>query len=267
MAKAKLHELIAVEGELEGTWKKILEEAIATFAKKPDHFIAARREVQMLSGTDEAKAEETVEVSEMTTTVIDKLDYVQGHVVRFWDAVAQKEATNQAARADLVINGVTLAKDLPATFLLGMETKLKALRAVYDAIPTLQPGRLWTLDEAYRLKNVYRGNDDVRVKTKKLTKPVVLYPATEQHPAQVKEAVEDVAVGRIVTMQWSGMLSPAEKSDLLARIDELIRACKKGRQRANGTEVVRLNVGQALMAYINTGMIGGTAPVGATTDE
>lgn len=255
--KPKLHELIAVEGELDGTAKKILTEATATFGKN-DHFLAGRREVHMLADTEQAKAEELVEQTALTTTVAEKLDYVRGHVVRYWDALLQKEATNQHAKADLVVNGVTMAKDLPATFLLGMEHRLKALRAVYEAIPTLQPGANWVVDTTHEKAVVYRRDPDlVKVRTKKIPKPVVLYEATKEHPAQVKELVEDVTVGTITERVWSGMITPAEKSDLLGRIDTLLRACKKARQRANMAEIVKLTIAKAMMDFVNTGSVGG----------
>lgn len=258
MAKPKLHELIAVEGELEGTVKKILEEAQTTFSKKPDHFLQLRREVRMLADTPEAKAEEITEQSDITTTVAEKLDYVRGHVVRYYDAVLQREATNQKAVADLVVDGKVLAHALPGPFLLGMETKLKALRDVYNQIPTLAPGKTWVIDGGFEKPGVYLAkDDDVRVRTKKIPKAVVLYEATKEHPAQVKELIEDVPVGQIVSRLWSGMISPAEKSDLLGRIDNLIRACKRARQRANSTEIVKVQVGRALFDYISAGTIGG----------
>lgn len=257
MAKAKLHELIAVEGDLEGTAKKIIEEAATTFSKRADHFTAARREIKMIADTPEAKAEEVAETRELVTTVAEKLDYTRTAVLRYWDAVLQKESTNQIAKADLVVDGATIAADLPATFLLGMETKLKALRSMYEAIPTLEPGAAWVPDAGHAHKNVFmRRDDEVRSRTKKVTEAVVLYPATDKHPAQVKEVVNDVTVGQIITRVWSGMVSPADKSDLLARIDTLLRACKRARQRANATEVVKRQIGKSLLDYINTGTLG-----------
>lgn len=266
MAKPKLHELIAVEGELEGTAKKIIDEASVTFSKKPDHFLSMRREVRMLSDAPEAIAENTVEMTALTTTVGDKLDYVGSHLIRYWDAVLQKETTNGHAKADLVVDGTVVGKDLPATFLLGMENRLKAVRAMYEDIPTLAPGKTWIPDETNALKGVFLvRDDDVRVRTKKLAKPVVLYQATKEHPAQVKEVVEDVPVGHVTVRNWSSMISPADKSDMLGRIDKLIRACKKARQRANSTEVVRMTVGKVLIDFVNKGTFGGAALSGDDT--
>ena len=139
----KLHELLAVEGDLEGTYKKIVDEAKVTFDKKGAHFFGVHRRLEMF---DEDLPKAPDEHQEMVTTVHDKLEYVNEHVVRYFDAVLQKERTNQDAKADIVVDGVSLAKDLPATFLLGLENKLKNVRSLFQAIPTLPPGRKWEKD-------------------------------------------------------------------------------------------------------------------------
>lgn len=243
-----LHELLAVEGDLEGAHKKILEETKNTFSKKAEHFMGQLRKTEMFveDGIDYPESYKKID-----TTVSAKLSHMEKTEVRYFDALLGKEATNQAAVADLVVDGVTLGTSLPATFLLGMENRLKHLRAVYEAIPTLQPGYNWIPDEQEG-KGVYRvDRPDEKLVTKTVIEPVVLYQATKEHPAQVKEVSKTHNVGKYVTTTWSGMISPAEKSVLLGRIDKLIRAFKKARQRANTTEVVNRSIGKELFAYIN----------------
>ena len=82
-------------------------------------------------------------------------------------------------------------------------------------------------------------------------KSQVLYKATVEHPAQIEKWEEQVPVGKYVKKVWSGMLTPARKSELLGNIDKLISAVKKARQRANATVVVKLNVGQKFIDFIN----------------
>ena len=50
----------------------------------------------MLADTAEARAEEVSEGKELVSTVFEKLDYVRSPVIRYWDDVLQKEATNLA---------------------------------------------------------------------------------------------------------------------------------------------------------------------------
>ncbi len=245
---AKLHELLAVEGDLEGAYKKILQETIVTFTKKEAHFLGSRRELKLF---DEEAPEVVAEHLEMVTTVDRKLHYQSAHIIRYLNAVLQKETTNQNAKADLIIDGKTIAEGVPATFLLGLETKLKQIRAAYEAIPTLAPGIKWVKDEDKGV-GVYRNeNVEETFKSEKVVEPVVLYEATKEHPAQVKEAAKTINVGKYAKHMWSGMLTPADKSVLLGRIDRLMRTVKKTRQKANREDVVKTSIGTALMGYIH----------------
>lgn len=250
MSQPKLHEILAVEGDLDATSKKVCEEAITTFTKKADHFTEQLKELKMF---DEGRQNENAtETKALVTTVHDKLSHVRQFVTKYLDTFATKEATNQVARADIVVSGVTIVESLPATVLLGLESKLKNLRQVYEAIPTLQPGAVWEKDPE-RGEGIYRARDpEERMRTEKTTQYKVLYEATKEHPAQVEKWNQDVPIGKITLKTWSGMLSPAEKSALLTKVDTLIRAVKKARQRANTTEIVDMDVGQALFNFIHS---------------
>lgn len=246
--KSVLHELLAVEGDLDGAHKKILDETRVTFTKKSEHFMAQHRKLEMFVEDGITYPEEN---KAMDTTVQKKLDHMMKTEIRYFDAMVQKEATNQVATAALVVDGITIAENLPATWLLGMETRLKHLRTVYEVIPTLQPGISWELDPSQG-DNIFKTKLPVeKLKTETVVEPVVLYEATKEHPAQVKESSKVVTVGKYTLTSWSGMITPAHKSVLLGRVDKLIRAMKKARQRANTTEVTKRTVGQELFDYIN----------------
>lgn len=244
----QLHEILAIEGDLEATNKKIINEAINTFSKKPEHFQEHHRDLKMF---DENRAQENVvERKDMVTSVAEKLSYVRDTAIRYLKIFATKEATNQVARADLRVEGETIAEQVPATVLLGLESRLKHLRGMYEAIPTLQPGIRWE-QEATR-ENVYvQADPERRFKTEKALQTKVAYEATKEHPAQVEKWFSDEPVGEITLRHWSGMLSPAEKSRLLRRLDDLIRGVKRARQRANTAETVDLDLGSRLFDYIH----------------
>lgn len=245
---AHLHEVLAVESELDKVYKKVLEETDHVFRQKPDHFLSTVKTYEPYDENDMERGE--VDRKAMVTTVRRKLEYMFQHVVRFVDAVFQKEATNQQAVADIEIDGVEIARNVPATMLLGLENKIAMWRRVIDNAPTLAPGIEWEKDNTE--------GDDVwkmtypleRRRTKKTIGYQVIVPATDKHPAQVEKWPEDVPVGKFIEMHKSGMLSPAEKSDLLDRIDRLLQAVKQARQRANTCEVDKRKIGSALVEYI-----------------
>lgn len=228
----RLHEVLAVEGSLKSTSDKVLHEAANTFINKKGHFLGQYREYSALL---EGGIKYEPEVKIMETTVKDKLDYVSEHFARAIDCIFQKEVTNTKAVADIIIGGTVMAKAVPATFLLTLEGKLKELRCVYDAIPTLDPGKEWIKDKTN--DNVYISTESPQIKTQKCTEALVLYPATDKHPAQVDKITVDKAIGQWKQINSSGALTTSDKSYLLGRTDTLIRAVKQARMRANEQEV------------------------------
>jgi len=244
----QLHEILAVEGDLNSIAQRTIEESINTFLKKPNTYRGQVRRVTMLDPTREG--ENTVEDVAVTDTVASKLEYTANHFSRYIDVVLQKEQTNQSANADLVVDGTTIATGLPATFLLGLETRLKRIRDLYVAAPTLEPGLRWQLDENEG-ENIYTVEAKPSFKTEKNVKHKVLVEATKEHPAQIEKWNEDTPVGRIEVTHSSGMLTVAEKSGLLTRLDKLIRATKRARMQANQVSISERTIGEEIFNYLH----------------
>jgi len=244
---SKLHETLAVEAELSNTEKKLRQESIKTLGKE-SLFQGQIRELTMF---DEAQSfNNTTDRQELTSTVDENLEYIYPHIARYWDVVAQKDATNQAAIADVVINGETLLTGISATTLLGLETKLSELRKVFEAIPTLAPGISWKEDEQNRAGVYVTEHTDKSFKTEKDMQFKEASPATKEHPAQVAQLQTTTNVGEYETTKWSGMYSPKRKAEVLDRLDKLRNAVKKARMRANNTDVVDIHIGDILLQYI-----------------
>lgn len=253
----KMHELLAVEADLQKMFLKVSAEAKETFSKRSEHFRGHDKSLKMKDDSrafEEAAAHEHKEVD---STVGDKLRYASKSAKKYFDALLQKESANQVAKADLIVEGKTLATQLPATFLLAMESRLKTLREYYAAIPTHQPGVRWIPDSAQREGVFVAADDDVREKTEKDTEFRTVASATKEHPAQVAQVQKTVVVGLFTTKKWSGMISPGEKSELLARIDTLYQAVKQARQRANQVKIESLKIGADLFDFILEGKLPG----------
>ena len=184
--------------------KKIEEEAAHTFSKKADHFTGT---VTQLRYIDNEKAEHFDEdaVKEIVTTVSDKLSFVSKSVIKHIDVVLQKDSTNAVATADLVVDDVVVAVNLPAVFLLSLENKLKNLRAMYNVIPTLKPGIPWYPGTE---KNVSIAPTTKTTRTEKVPVHEVVVPATDNHPAQVSSRNVDVPVAKILKTESSSMITP-----------------------------------------------------------
>lgn len=250
-----LHQILAVEGSLQAQAAKTLSQAMDTFNKKPHVFLGNRKTLSLFNKLPENEAadkamEEKASVDQrVTSTVFSELNFVAGHIANYWNVRFKKEATNQVAAADLVVDGVTIAQNLPATFLLGLESRLKEFRAFLDAAPTLDNSVNWTPNPAAGV-DIFQAPSSVTVQTKKVVTPFVLVQATEHHPAQVKEVSSDVPTGRLEDIKFSGQISSSQKAELLTRTDKMLRAVISARQRANGTTVVEGTPANAILSYI-----------------
>ena len=163
------------------------------------------------------------------------------------DLTAQKDWANTRARADVIVEGEVLLEQVPATFLLFLEKQLTDLRTFVAAIPALDPAEEWTLDPT---TDLWRTEPTQTTRTKKVQRPIVLYPATEEHPAQTQLISEDVVVGTWVTTKTSGALPEPRKQQLLERIEALSRAVKHARETANGVEAPEQPLGGKLFEYL-----------------
>jgi len=248
----KLHEVLAVEGDKEGIAKKILAETKKVFNAK-HLFTGFHKRLEMIASGQEAIESAAEEHTEIATTVRARLDYTAEALGAYYDVVLQKEATNASvAKADLIVDGITLGVNLPATFLLGLESKLKTIRAIYDDIPTLEQGISWELDHGNALPDVYRAkHDEIKTKTRKDTKFSILVEPTQHHPAQVEKWMEEDVVGNFITTKMSALLPPAEKSAIIGRLDKVIQATKQARMRANNVDIMYASIGAELFGYIH----------------
>ena len=247
----QLHEILAVEGDLRGTKDKIKEETIHTFKDKQAHFYGRLKTLKMFDDTRQDEEAGSEERKELVTTVHDKLKYMSKAFAKFWDVKLKKETGNQQATSDVIINGEVFAKDLPVTFLLGMEEELKQLRKVYDTIPTLQPGIDWESD-TQKGEHIYKTKCPIiRHKTEQIIAYKIIVPATKEHPAQVREWSEQKPVGNYTENTWSGMLTPVGKSRMLSNLDIMLRAIKKARQRANNQKLTDDKIGATVFNFIH----------------
>lgn len=247
----KLHEILAVEKDKETVAKKLVNESVKTFGK--ENLFSGNTRVLKMFDADEA-FNNTTEHQELTTTVMENLEYLMKPVAQHWDVVLQKDLTNQEAKSDIIIDGKTIANDLPATFLLGMEKKLNDFRQVLESIHTLAPGIKWIKDASNAKADVFITADTEKsFKTAKDVKFKTSAKATDHHPEQVVQINVTNNIGEFETTKRSGLLTPVAKADMIARLDKMLTAVKKARQRANNVDIVNGNVGDTMLQYIIKG--------------
>ena len=243
----KLHALLAVEGDAKAQAEKFTGAVSDLFKSKVDNFVSKHSTFEVY---EEGARPLDPEAKEMETTVDEVLESAQKSLIRAIDCTLQKEATNTEAKSDLVVGNKTLAKDVPATALLYLESRLKQIKLMYSEVPTLHPGREWNRDESDAF-GVYRAAPEYRVRTEKVEFTEVVVPATKEHPAQTRDRVKDKQIGKRTTILRAGLWTKNHKEQVLERLNELIVATKKARQRANDTQVKKVFIGRDIFDYIN----------------
>lgn len=241
----KLYQHIVTEPDVRGAYEKMIAETLKVFNGR-DLFNGQHKSYS----PKEAGADplEPV-VKEVVTTVPKRLDWTKKSVSSLLDFEATRDVSNCAAKADLVVDGVTIATQLPAVTLLSLEKRLKEIRGYYDAIPTLDLSKKW--ENSTTLGEGLFESTSVQYRTVKKTKPVIMVAATKEHPAQVKEVTEDVMIGTWTAKVFSGEMNPGEKAELLARIDRLVEATKQARMKANEVPVSKTEIGKNIFDFIH----------------
>lgn len=227
---SKLHELLAVEGNLEQQADKVRGDLISTFEKKRHLFEEKRTVFQSNVEGEGAKVESQ---SDIQSTVEKELGWLGGIMAKSLDASYQVAEANTVARADVILDddeGTVLLKGMPATALLELEKRIAEVHQLVSAAPTLDPAKGFVAD-GQRGEGIWKAREVVKDRTKKIQKVVVKYAATREHPAQTEMVGEDAVVGRIQEQEWSALITPAMKAEMIGRAESLVRAVRAARAR------------------------------------
>jgi hypothetical protein len=248
---AKLHELLAAEKTPSAAWNQLREETLKKFGNA--HFFAGHsKALRMLEDTpaNAAIQDQAREERPVVTTVFDTLQYALAIFGGSEDLQFQKNATNRLATGTVRWRGKDLLVDMPVDELLGLESRLTQIRALFVAVPTLDAARHWQRDETQGPSVWVSQYPEETTKTEKQMTPVQMAPATDKHPAQVQAVTRDIVVGKFTTVHRSGAATALQKAESIKMIDELLIEVKQARMRANETEVVKGSVAAVLVPLL-----------------
>jgi hypothetical protein len=247
----KVHELLAVQGNINGQTQKLRTDLMATFEKKKHLF---QETLQTFQSTEEGK-DSTPQVESqqsIQTSVLKEINWISQKLVKMIDIGHQVDIGNTQAKADVTLeDGTTLLRDIPATTLLWLEKRISEWKDLILSIPTLDPAKGFSLDTS-RGKGIYKAREVNKPRTRKTKEVIQLSPATDKHPAQVQLIDIDKNIGTIKEQEWSSMITPALKADLLDNVEKLDRAVKAARSKANEQEVAKDagKIGSDLLEFI-----------------
>ena len=249
---SKLHELLAVETNLRNQAEVTRKDLMNTFEKKRHHFSEA---IITFKSNKEGEPDKVESQLGLQSTIYKEIDWIGDKIAAALDIGHQVDVANTIARADVILdNGTVILSQIPATSLLQLEKRIKDVQELVMSIPTLDPAKGFKAD-AERGEGIYRARDVEKPRTEKQFEFIVMVQPTEKHPAQVKELMVDRPIGTILQQEWSSLITVAEKGDMIDRVEELLRAIKKARSRANEQEVdVYSNkIGTPLLQYVFKG--------------
>ncbi len=211
---------------------------------KPTLYAGQNRTYDPRDDEGERRPAESQKVQLKATDVLKELAEQLG---RHWDLALWRDEGNTIARANVVVDGVTVIEQVPATFLLFLEKQLNDWRTVVTKLPTLATDQTWKLNDATGLFET----DAVKsVSTKKTLRNHEIHPGTDKHAPQIKTYEEDVPVGEWTTIKLSGALTVPQQRLLVDRLDKLADAVKTAREQANLVEVNEVKAGEALFGYL-----------------
>jgi hypothetical protein len=240
---ARLNQIIAVE-------KSVKSKAFADLTEA-HHAVQKTAPLAGIARTYQPKDEEGEQLPAESTRVQlkaeDVLREVSSTLTRLFDVTATKDWTNCVARADVVVEGRTIAAGVPVTYLLFLEKQLVDLHTFVKKLPVLDAAESWMRDDS---TDSWRTEPVRTIRTKKVPRNHVKAEATEKHPAQVEVYYEDVAVGYWTTVKFSGALPAKRVNEILDRVVALQAAVKFAREEANNADAVDQQVGAAVFGYL-----------------
>lgn len=240
---ARLNQVIAVEKSIK---TKVADAITAVYkaVQKPALFDGFTK---VYRPTLEDEPGQPQEVKKVQLTVDKVVNAVHEDLDALFTIVAQKDFANTGAKADIVIDENVVATGVPTTFLLFLEKQLTDLFTLVSKLPVLDPSEEWAFDT---VKGLYKTDTTEVQRTRKVAKPLVLYPATPEHPAQTQVINEDIPVGVYETTKVSGATTEAYRTALLRKIEKAQRAVKYAREQANTADAPKVSAGTDILNWI-----------------
>lgn len=240
----KLNQIIAVEKGVKARAFAELSE-LNKVIQKPALFNGFAKAYQPKDAEGETLPPENQRVQFVATEVLRSVERGLGEL---FDITARKDWTNCVAKADVLVDGNVVLTGAPVSFLLFLEKQLTDIRTFVGNLPVLDPAESWSEDKN---SGLYRTEPTSTHRTKKVQKPIVLYPATPEHPAQTQIITEDVIVGFWSQVKQSGAIPRPQKLIILDRVERLLKAVKEAREAANIQEEVKTpDIGAAIFGYL-----------------
>lgn len=247
---AKLNQIIAIDKGIKSRNYSAIGD-INKALQKPDLFNGLTKTYEKKDADD---ADLPTEKKRVQYTTTELLRTVARESTEMMNVTARRDWTNASARADILVDGAVVLAAVPVTNLLYLEKQVTDLLTLAGNLPTLDEAEEWTHDPN---SGLFRSEATRTHRTKKVAKPIVLYPATAEHPAQTQMVGEDIIAGYWAQVKFSGAMPKPKKELLIARVTKLLNGVKEARELANSVDETKSpNVGEAIFSYLFEDVVG-----------
>lgn len=265
---SKLNVLLAKTDHLAAPYKKGITEYVKFFKDKQPAFKGEKKTYTPAEGTMDIPANRKNEL--VTTTVDEKLNYLIESSADYIDSKFSQEATNAAglAKANLVVDGAIIAKDLSSLELLALKSLLENgdLEQMYAAIPVRSDAEIWkpSDDEAYTGRSGIFEQDLISSTNKTTVK--TNYILTDPNIASLKDtskyapqiAVMDAVqiLGEQTLQRFSGEYTHRQRANILRNRTKLLTAVIEALKIANDAEAISSQLtAKKIFGYLHTGAV------------
>lgn len=243
MAKLKdvrLSQVLAVEKQIKNKCNDRGAE-ILKLLQKPELFDGHRRDFAPATDTSEQIPSDSKLVTYYVPKLLKEAVELQAELI---DTTYTKDTGNCSISGTLTLNGKT--HQVPVPFLLWMEKQLLDLKALFTCAPTLDLSKKWNQESS----NLWATEPILVARNKKTPTPLVLYEATDKHPAQV-QLIEKETLQGYWSISYISSAIPAEvREGYLARVEELLKEVKQAREEANAIRIPQCEIAHDLLAHI-----------------
>lgn len=241
---ARLNQIIAIANTKKTKVATALS-AVHAVLSRPDLFSGLDRKYQSLDDEGEKLPPESKIIQKTASEVIAA---AKSELTELLDVIATQEFANGDAKADIVVEGVVIAKQVPVSYMLFLEKQVDVIKGVVQKLPVLTQDVKW--NRSVSDNDIFVTDPVTTNRTKKVPRSFTKSPATQYHPAQVEMFTEDVIVGTWSKIDTSSAIPASERDAMLKKIESLREAVKMAREEANSITVTDQKVGKSVLDFV-----------------
>lgn len=228
MSKLTLGGVLSIEGIQTGDANNILAETQKLFSHEPNMQGKIIYEEKIV---DDPDVDESSTRSELPVcNVWERLQHTIKCIEALGDTKVTKEETNATRTTELIVDGKSFGKYHMGS-LLALKSLFEKYKATVEMAKVLPATVEWIPDEVN--PHLKSRPPYVVKKTRKVIQNQIVAPATDKHPAQVKEVSITQVVANITTTQLHTGLTNNEKHQILLRISKILEAINVAKDYLN----------------------------------